>query len=331
MDEEELIQESHKMLNRFIFKSRQFCDKYCVPDGLGDILLWYYKTGTVFDENKFSNKLGYDYDYFAFVKSTKTLVALKLLLKDTEYFFNEDSFMLIRSIFENHIMNRYVREHIDIDSERQNIVKKFILDPLSVTLNYFSLQGNSILDNNGNITGKIPMPNGFKMGEEINYYSNFYQFLCQYTHCSFGALTCYFNDKFFTYRKNNFKLLTLLFTLFVFTKIYEGVVTVEGENFDTEKEERSFYDLGYDSVELQLILFDFLINYYNNYKKEKIISLIQKYLGDADYDKTNKKIIEMLDQMKKSLFDNEIGSIDKSQMKDDKHFVRKYPKLGFFE
>lgn len=54
-------------------------------------------------------------------------------------------------------------------------------------------------------------------------------------------------------------------------------------------------------------------------------------IGDSDYDKTSTKTIEMLDQMKKSLFDNKIGSIDKRQMKEDKHFDRKYPKLGFFE
>lgn len=263
------------------------------------------------------------------LKSTKTLVALKLLLKDKEYFYNEDSFVLIRSIFENHIMNRYVRKHIDIECERQDVIKKFILNPLSVTLNYFSLQGYSIIDNDGNTVGTIPMPNGVKMGDEINYYSSFYQFLCQYTHCSFGALSCYFDDNFFTYRKKNFELLTLLFTLFVFTKIYEGVVTVEGENFDTEKEERSFYNLGYDSLELQLMLFDFLIYYYSSKSEEKIMSAIEKYLGDGNYDKTSKKIIEMLDQMKNSLFDSKIGSLDKSQMKDDKHFARKYPKLGF--
>ncbi len=168
------------------------------------------------------------------------------------------------------------------------------------------------------------------MGKETDYYSNFYQFLCQYTHCSFGALLCYFDDRFYTYQKNNFQVLTLFFSLFVFTKIYEGVVTVEGEDYDTVAEEKSYYDLGYDSIEVQLELIDFLITYYSNRPKEKIRFIVEKYLGDSEYDKENKKIIEMLSQMRESLFDNEIGSLDKSQLKDG-HFVRKYPNLSFFD
>lgn len=325
MDEKELIQLSNKLLNRFIFKSKQFCDKYCVPDGLGDILKVYSLTGNIYDELKFSNKLGYDYDYFAFVKSTKTLIALKALQNDTEYHFNEDCFMLIRSIFENHIINRYVREHIDIENERQNVVQKFILNPLAVTFNHFSLSGSGIIDDKGKTIGKIPVPASYKMGEEDNYYSNFYQFLCQYTHCSFGALTCYFDDRLYTYKKNNYKLLTLFFSIFVFTKIYEGVVTVEGEDFDTEKEEKSFYNLAYDSIELQIRLIDYLIDFYNNVEKDQVTYILEKYLGDDDYNKSNIKIVEMLRQMKKSIFDDPIGSLDKSKMIDPGHFDRKYP------
>lgn len=289
----------------------------------------YNATGAIPDEEKFNIKLGYDYDYFAFTKSTKTLIALKSLLKDNAYFFNEDCFMLIRSIFENHIMNRYFREHINIDNERENVVKKFVLNPLSVTLNYFSLQGFNIIDEHGNSAGKIPMPAGVKMGNETDYYSNFYQFLCQYTHCSFGALLCYFDDTFYTYHKNNFQLLTLFFALFVFTKIYEGVVTVEGENYSTVNEEKSYYDLAYDSIELQIKLIEFLTSYYEHRPKEKIRLIVEKYIGDGEYDKENEKIIQMLSQMKGSLFDNEIGSLDKSQMKDNS-FIRKYPNLGSF-
>lgn len=328
MTEQELIHFSHKMLNRFILKSRQFCDCYCIPDGLADILMSFNATRTIKIEVKFSEKLAYDYDYLAFTKSTKTLIALKSLLKDGTYFFNEDSLMLIRSIFENHIMSRYVREHIDIDVEKKGVVKKFILNPLSVTLNYFSLQGADIIDHEGNPTGKIPMPAKYKMGKEVDYYSGFYQFLCQYTHCSFGALLCYFDEKLYTYRKNNFQLLTLFFSLFVFTKVYEGVVTVEGENYGAISEEKSYYDLGYDSIELQLKLIDFLTAYYMNRREEKLRFIIEKYLGEDDYDKENMKIVEMLGSMRESLFDSDIGSLDKSQIENG-HFVRKYPTYGF--
>lgn len=330
MNENELIEKSHKVLNRFALKARRFCDCYCVPDGLGDILKIYNITGTVEKDDKYSNKLSYDYDYFAFLKSTKTLMALKRLLNDKSFWFNEDCFLLIRSIFENHIMNRYVREHINIPAEKDDVIRKFILNPLAVTFNHFSLQGNNIVDDEGMRVGKIPMPAGFKMGEEENYYTPFYQFLCQYTHCSFGALTCYFDDHFYTYQKNNFQLLCLFFSLFVFTKIYEGVVTVEGENYDSIKEERSYYDLAYDSLELQLDLIEHLIAYYSAKPQEKIRFVIEKYLGEGSFDKESTKIIEMLTLMKASLFDAEIGSLSKSDFSEGK-FTRKYPDLGFYD
>ena len=112
-----------------------------------------------------------------------------------------------------------------------------------------------------------------------------------------------------------------------FTKVF---VTVEGENYDTAKEEKSYYDLGYDSIELQLKLIEHLIGYYSNKPEEKIRFVIEKYLGENSYDKENEKIVEMLNQMKESLFDSEIGSLDKNQFVEGK-FIRKYPNLGFFD
>ncbi|MGF7185521.1 hypothetical protein GGQ84_001612 [Desulfitispora alkaliphila] len=318
-----MTENCHKMLNSLILKSRHFC-KYAAPDALGDILMVYLSSGKVPDELLFSKKLSYDYDYFAFTKSTKSLMAIKCLLNDDKYFFNEDCFMLIRSIFECHIMSRYIREHIDIENERENVIKKFIVNPLSVTFNHYTLQGYNIFDTSGNKVGSIPMPNNFIAGNDKLYYSDFYQFLCQYTHCSFGALTCYYGEKQFTYSKNNFSLLTLLFSLFVFTKIYEGVVTVKGEDLGDTKEEKIFYDLAYDSLELQNRLFDYLIDYYEKKPQEEVNRILEKYLGDGSYDGTDKKIANMLANMKASLLDSEIGSLNKSVFEYGQ-FKRFYP------
>jgi hypothetical protein len=325
MNDDEMIRECHNMLNKFILRAKFFCDEFCVPDALSDILKVYSKAGEVPDKLLFSKKLSYDYDYFAFTKSTKSLIALKRLLNDKMYHFNEDCFMLIRSIFECHIMSRYVREHIDIENETQLVIKKFIANPLSVTFNYFTLQGNSVIDQYGNKAGIIPMPHGFIMGGDKLYYSDFYQFLCQYSHCSFGALSCYFGEKLFTYRKNNFSLLTLLFALFVFTKIYEGVITVNLEDLGENKDEKKFYDLAYDSLELQTKLFDYLTFYYKNKPKDNINNTLEKYLGNGSYYDTNNKIAVMLENMKKSLLDTEIGSLNKSIIKENGQFKRFYP------
>lgn len=324
-ENEELINECHSMLNKLIFRARIYCDEFCVPDALADILKYYSEVGNVPDKLLLSKKLSYDYDYFAFTKSTKSLIALKRLLNDKDYNFNEDCFLLIRSIFECHIMSRYVREHIDIKNETKDVIRKFIVNPLSVTFNYFSLQGNCVIDQLGKKTGIIPIPHGFIMGDDKLYYSDFYPFLCQYSHCSFGALTCYFGESLFTYRKNNFSILTLLFTLFVFTKIYEGVVTVNLEDLGEKKEEKKFYDLAYDSLELQFLLFDYLISYYKNKPKERINIILEKYLGNGSYYNADNKIAEMLEKMKLSLLDSKIGSLNKSNVKENGQFERFYP------
>ncbi|EOU2112670.1 hypothetical protein [Clostridium perfringens] len=324
-DMEALCEKAHKLINKLILRSKYFCDFHSVPDGLSGILMVYSKTGYISENELYSSKLSYDYDYFAFTKSTKSLIAIKELLKNKEYNFNEDSFMLIRSIFENHIMSRYVREHIDIESERKNVIEKFIINPLAVTFNYFTLEGNKIINNKGEKNGQIIMPHRYKMGYEERYYSDLYQFLCQYTHCSFGALTCYYDNELYTYRKENFRLLTLLLAIFCFTKIYEGVVTVNGEDLGDSTEEKRFYDTAYDSLELQLELFDYLIAYYDNKPREIYNVILEKYLGEDSYDNMDKKVVEMLKKLKESIFDYEIGSLNKKTIDEKGKFKRVYP------
>lgn len=326
MEEVELLyKKAHKTLNNLILRSRDFCDFHSVPDALVDIIRDYTCTGNISKELLYNNKLSYDYDYFAFTKSTKSLIAIKQLLNDKEYNFNEDSLMLIRSIFENHIMSRYVRGHIDIEVERENVIKNFIVNPLAVTFNHFTIKGNTIINNSGENNGKIPMPHSFKMGYEEEYYSDLYQFLCQYTHCSFGALTCYYDDSMYTYKKENFRLLTLLLTIFCFTKIYEGIVTVNGEDLGDIVKEKRFYDAAYNSLELQLELLDYLICYYDNKEKEIYNTVIEKYLGEGIYDNVDKQIANMLIKLRKSIFDHSIGDLNKTVLNKNNKFKRFYP------
>lgn len=118
------------------------------------------------------------------------------------------------------------------------------------------------------------------------------------------------------------QLLIYILSIFVFTKIYEGVVTVNGE--DLEDNDRIYYNLAYDSLELQFKILEFLINYYTNKTIDKKYLVIEKYLGDGKYYNTNKKIVKMLKRMRSSLFDKEIGNLDKSIFRNGK-FKRKYP------
>lgn len=213
-------------LNRYLLKSRQFCDKYCHPDGLTDMLLFTVETSNIPEHILYSSKLSYDFDYFIFTKGTKTLHAIRALLKDHEYHFNEDIMILIRSIFEGHLASRYFRETIDNVQEKERVIKEFIKCPIGLISDYYFLNRNSVKDEDGEIIAKIKSPSKLKKGEDNKYYSSFYPFLCQFTHNSYGVLKCYFNGVNFCYDKNNFSLVTLLFAIFVFTKLVEGIVTV---------------------------------------------------------------------------------------------------------
>lgn len=320
---EHYIVQANKIINRFVLKSKSFCDTACGNDGLHDILMFYSENSSIPSDVMYSPKLSYDYDYFAFTKCTKSLLAIRTLLNDQEYHFNEDVMMQIRSIFEAHIMTRYVREHIDIENEREKIIKDFIINPLAVTLDYFSLQGNTVLDVNGNNAGKITMPANYKMGEDVKYYSKLYQFLCQYTHCSFGAIICYFGKDLFMYYKENFSLLVRLLVVFVFTKLYEGIVTVNGEDLGSKASQKAYYDLAYDSLEFQYECIEFLSDYYDNKSEDNIHKVLEKYIGNGTYDNVNSGIVDLLNLLKDSLFD-EIGSLHKEYDGVIKKFNRKY-------
>lgn len=313
-----------KMLKRFALISRQFCDKYCVPDGLMDIMMAKVSTDDIPKDILYSNKLSYDFDYYSFTKSTKTLHAILNLLKDKQYFFNEDVMMLIRSIFENHILSRYFREHIDIKIEREKVIDEFIQNPLGVSLGFYIKEGRNVKTLDGEILGKTKMPSNYKMGSEKDYYSEFYTYLCEFAHCSFATIECYFDGANFYYDKDNFRLEALIFTLFVFTKIFEGVVTVEGENFDTKEEEKKCYNLVYDSLELQDEIFEFLIERYASDNINKDSAIISLYLREKN---TLNKILRtknMLLKMKRSLDDDNIGSVIKEKSKNGK-YLRQYP------
>lgn len=158
------------------------------------------------------------------------------------------------------------------------------------------------------------------MGKE--YYRSLYSFLCQYTHCSYGAASCYLNNGGFNYNGNNFRILTYLLAIFVFTKIYEGVVTVNGEDLVNSRTMKTYYDLAYDSLELQIEVIEYLIDYYSMPRND-ISIVIEKYIGSGKYDNSNLRISNMLKKMRESLFDKEIGNLDKNEFQDC-HFNRKY-------
>ncbi|MEG1870768.1 MAG: hypothetical protein RR192_02080, partial [Peptostreptococcaceae bacterium] len=127
-----------------------------------------------------------------------------------------------------------------------------------------------------------------------------------------------------SYRKDNFRLLTRVLAIFVFTKIFEGVITVNGEDLGTKQDAKIYYDLAYDALELQIQVFDYLITLYGEKSLDHGAEAIEKYLGSKVIDNSNQRIVKMLKRMKDSIFDQDIGNLNKATIRRDGTFERSY-------
>ncbi len=135
------------------------------------------------------------------------------------------------------------------------------------------------------------------------YYNDFYAFLSNFAHANYGIRTCYLNRTQYVIDKENYPIISRLFALFVFTKIFEVVVTVEGEDFPNNRKEKTCYKLVKDSLKLQNIIFSDAIKAYEDTSEE-----LTRFM--------NKRMKEMLISMKKSL-NEELGSVLKENLNVD--------------
>lgn len=101
----------------------------------------------------------------------------------------------------------------------------------------------------------------------------------------------------FTVEKENYPILVRFFTLFVFTKIFEHIVTVEGEDFLNKRTEKECYKLVEKSIKFQYELISVFISAY-------------KSNDDTQVKHYNKRMRKMLKAMRKSLKE-ELGSVNK--------------------
>lgn len=278
--EDKYIKDLDKMINKFILQSKKFVEYACFPYGLIDLAV----------ANELTTKFVYDFEYFAFTKSTKTLLSIRTLLKVGN---NEDVMILLRSIFENYLSTRYLHENSDM-----NGIKDFILNPINVAFSFYNINQEGKVENREKeIVGELRNPKEFKLGKDKRYYYDFYDILSQYSHCNYGIIDCYKEEGMYSISKVSDRLLIRLYVIFVYTKLFELIVTVEGEDFPDKRTERTCYTLVADSIKTQKEIIDYLREKYKNIHDEKL-----KY--------HSKKMREMLNDMKKSLFE-ELGSLVK--------------------
>ena len=322
----DLISKSRKLINRYIAASKTLFKVIGVPDGLMNILLTIEYTNSLDEEDLYDCRLSYDFDYFVYAKSTKTLMAIRRLLNCDEHCYTEDCYTLIRSIFEGHLLSRNLRENIDSLPEiKEKLIKQYIMAPLGESFGlFYKDKSRKILSKDNEFVSKEVTPRSAASVFDKGYYDLFYPFLCQFSHCSFAVASDYLGKSGFTANENNGnKLLAYTLALFVYSKVFEGIITVEGEDFYNRKHMTSCYDLAYDSIELQMNLFSYLIEYYKNTPLTQSQEIMQLYFGEKNINSSNKKIAKMLMALKDALIDPQLSSLDVSEFVNGR-FNRKY-------
>lgn len=279
MSKRQEIKECDKIINKFILRARKFIEYGCFQYGK-------YKYAI---EKKPDADFISDFQYFVFTKSTKSLESIRALL---DMGHTEDVFILARTMFEGYLASRYMDEKYE-----DSLVNDFVLIPQLISQ-------RKIIYNNGEakIRGTNEIieflqrnPSDMKLGKDKKYFYDLYDYLCDYAHCNFSTLYYYIgsNDCYTCDNVVN-EYLVRIIVLFIYTKLFESIVTVEGEDFISEREEKECYKLVEHSTKFLHAQLDFF----------------SKYDCENVGDELNKHMKEMFKEMKKSLKE-EIGSVKK--------------------
>ena len=124
----------------------------------------------------------------------------------------------------------------------------FIFLPQLIAENkaYYDFHNKSyhLKDNKQILDYKQRKPSEMKLGKDKKYYRALYDYLCLFSHCNYAILPHYIDENgcFDCDIKLNAFMVKIL-VLFTYTKIFESIVTVEGEDFLNEREEKECYKL----------------------------------------------------------------------------------------
>lgn len=277
------IKECDKFINRYILRARKFIEYACFQYG---------KYNYAISQTPSADFIS-DFQYFVLTKSTKSLESIRKLLHMGH---TEDVFILARTMFEGYLSSRYIEEKYD-----DTFINDFILVPQLIA------QRKVIYENDeARIRGTDEViqflqrnPSQMKIGKDKNYFYDLYAYLCDYAHCNFSTLYYYIGkDDSYTCDNVVNAYLVRVIVLFIYTKTFESIVTVEGEDFLNAREEKQCYDLVKSA---SLFLYEQL-DYFSKYDSKNVGNELNKHMK------------KMFKEMKKSLKE-EIGSVKKDFLK----------------
>lgn len=275
---------SNKLINRLLLHGKKFVDYSCFQYGMLSTAVSGEKSDAYID----------DYQYFVFTKSIKTLESIRALLKIGNV---EDVLILLRTTFEGYLASRYI-----VDEYDKKLLEDFIFIPQQISMYKIIYEGEVARhrDTNELVEYMQRNPSELKLGKDKSYFYDFYAFLCNYAHCNYSVIPYYIDeDGLFTYDKRDNYYMVKILVLFVYAKLFESIVTVEGEDFFNAREEKECYKLVKELIKFVYEELGKLSNYNSQTANEEL----------------NKHMKKMFKNMRKSL-QEEIGSIDKGFLKD---------------
>ncbi len=279
MNKRKEIIECDKLINKFILRGRRFVKYACFQYGK-----YNYAMGREINASFIS-----DFQYFVFTKSTKSLESIRELLKLGH---TEDAFILARTMFEGYLASRYMDEKYE-----DELVNDFILIPQLIAQRKVIYNNDEARIRNTNeiIAFFQRNPSDMKLGKDKKYFYDLYDFLCDFAHCNFST-QYYYIDRHDQYTCDNVvnEYLVRVIVLFIYTKLFENVVTVDGEDFISEREEKECYLL----VKNATIFLYKQLNFFSKYNSKDVGEELNKHMKN------------MFKEMKKSLKE-EIGSVKK--------------------
>lgn len=212
-----------------------------------------------------------DFVYFCFTKSTKTFSAIEKLIL---YKHHEDALILIRSIYENYLMTRFV-----LDNPEQ--INNFVYYPIGKSIMRYKIEKkDKVLILKEPSTGKILddyIEFGYKeigLKYEPKIHNQLYKFLSEFTHPNMISLGSYMQKGLFTYDNENNKHNALILSIFCYLKIIQEIRTFEEYDDDS---------LTIELPKLILKIKKTIVQLFNNYCQEISNTLNQR--DPITYDK----------------------------------------------
>ena len=169
-----------KLINRYLLRGKKFVDYACFQYGAYNVAISGKADAHFID----------DFQYFVFTKSTKSLEAIRILLKNGKY---EDVLIILRSMFEGYLASRFIDEKYD-----RKLLDDFIFLPQLIAENktYYDFHNKSyhLKDNTQTLDYKQRTPSEMKLGKDKKYYRALYDYLCLFSHCNYAILPHYIDE-----------------------------------------------------------------------------------------------------------------------------------------